>query len=128
MVLGIGPAENYKQAPPTRNSNDENAEIQVSGAQVGTDWQRLLHQWWIEHRRYPEEAARRGEQGETVIRFKVDRNGHTSGAQILSRSGSQWLDMQSMATWNNARLPPFPTNTPENEATITVTIDYILIH
>jgi len=128
LNLAIGPAENYRAAPPRRNNQDEDAEIQVTGAQVGDDWIRQLHQWWVLHRRYPQQAVENNEEGTVIIRFKVDRYGHTSGGEILTRSGSQWLDAQSMATFNNAQLPPFPSNTPENEATITLTIDYILLH
>ena len=62
-----------------------------------------------------------------MIRFKVDRLGHSSGAEILSHSGSQWLDAQTMATFNNAQMPPFPPNTPENEATLTITVSYMLL-
>lgn len=126
--LSIGPVENYKGAPPTRNPHDETSEIQVTGAQLGGDWERELHAWWVEHRRYPQQAIEQNEQGTVVIRFKVNRIGQTSGAEIISRSGSQWLDMQAIATFGHARLPPFPTNTPENEATLTLTINFQLIH
>jgi protein TonB len=127
-MLGIGPVENYKSERPRRNPSDRDAQIQVSGAQVGSDWLDEVHRWWLQHSRYPEAAIQRNEQGQVTIRFKVDRSGHTTGGQILSASGSQWLDLQTMATWNNAHLPPLPFNTPENEATVTVTIDYILLH
>lgn len=125
--MSIGRVETYVAAPPRRNRNDESADIQVSGAQVGGDWMRDLREWWIEHRRYPQQAIDRGEQGEVVIRFKVNRFGRTSGAEILSHSGSQWLDAQAMATFGHTQLPPFPTNTPEDEATLTLTLSYQLI-
>ena len=125
--MSIGPAERYAAAPPRRNEHDEDADIQVSGAQVGSDWIRELRRWWVIHRRYPQQAIMNNEQGTLVIRFKVDRFGHSSGAEILQRSGSQWLDAQTMATFNNTQLPPFPPNTPENEATLTLTVSYMLL-
>ncbi len=124
--LSIGRAENYVAAPPRRNPNDAESDIQVSGAQLGGDWMADLHAWWIDHRRYPQQAIERNEQGTVVLRFRVNRQGRTSGAEIISRSGSQWLDQQALATFNNARLPPFPSNTPEDEATVTISINYML--
>jgi outer membrane biosynthesis protein TonB len=57
----------------------------------------------------------------------VNRLGHTSRAEIISRSGSQWLDMQAIATFGNASLPPLPTNMVGNGTTLTLTINYHLI-
>jgi TonB family protein len=123
----IGPVEKYTAAPPRRNPNDRNSEIQVNGAEVSSDYIADLIAWWVIHRRYPPQAIEQGEQGTVVIRFKVNRLGRTSGAEIISRSGSQWLDMQAIATFGNARLPPLPTNTVGNETTLTITINYQLI-
>lgn len=120
--------ENYTSAPPRRNPNDANADIQVTGAQVGGDWMNDVKAWWLEHRRYPQQAIDNNESGQVILRFKVNRQGRVSGAEIVGRSGSQWLDAQSIATWGNAHLPPFPNNTPENEATVTISINFILIH
>ncbi len=124
LSTALGPVENIKGEPPTRNPNDENADIQVTGAQVGSDWMRQVHEWWVIHRRYPEEAARNNEQGELVVTFKVARTGQVSGFQILQHSGSQWLDVQTTATFAHAKLPPFPPTTPEDEATLTVHVLY----
>lgn len=126
VSTAIGPVENYKGEPPTRNANDIDADIQVSGAQVGSDWIAQLHEWWIEHRRYPQQALINDEQGELVITFKVARNGQVSGFQILQHSGSQWLDLQTTATFGHAKLPPFPPTTPEDEATLTLHVVYAL--
>jgi TonB family protein len=126
LNLGIGKVEQYSLAPASRNQNDIDADVQISGAQVGPDWIQQLHVWWIDHRRYPDEALRNYQQGEVVIRFDVSRTGQTSNAEILKHSGSQWLDLQTMATFGHARLPPLPPTTPEDHATITLTVRYIL--
>lgn len=127
LDTSIGPVEKYASAPPRRNSNDRDSEIQVNGAEVGSDYLSDLHAWWVVHRRYPQQAIEQGEQGTVVIRFRVNRQGRTSGAEILSRSGSQWLDMQAIATFSNASLPPLPTNMVGNGTTLTLTINYHLI-
>ncbi len=123
----MGPAENYAAAPPRRNPNDRDSEIQVNGAEVGSDYKKDLLAWWIVHRRYPQQAIEQGEQGTVVVRFHVNRQGRTSRAEIVSRSGSQWLDMQAIATFGNANLPPLPTNMTGDETILTLTINFHLI-
>lgn len=126
--LSLGPVDHYTQAPPRRNANDSTSDIQVTGAQVGSDWIDQLHRWWIENRHYPREAAENGEAGTVQIRVKVNRTGKVLEVELLSRSGSTWLDAASLATFRGRMLPPFPTNTPENEAMLTLTINYLLYH
>jgi len=127
MNLAIGKAERYVAEPPHRNANDDTFDIQISGAQLGTDWIRQLRIYWIDHRRYPQEAVINGDEGTLIIRFDVDRNGHVSNYQQLQSSGSRPLDLVTRATFANAQLAPFPYNTPENTATLTVTVTYSLI-
>lgn len=127
LDLSMGPAENYASGPPRRNANDQNLDIQVLGAEVGSDWMGDLKRWWVEHRRYPQQAIEQGEQGTVVVQFKVNRLGQTSGFEIVSGSGSQWLDMQSRATFGNARLPALPTNMVGNGTTMRLTINFRLI-
>ena len=123
----LGKAEHVTPDPPRRNLNDKDFSVQVEGAQLGSDWLQQLHAYWAEHRRYPPEAVANFEQGELVIRFHVDRRGQVSNYEQLQSSGSKWLDLQTRATFANAKLPSFPFNTPENDATLTVHVIYQLI-
>ncbi|MDR3522672.1 MAG: energy transducer TonB [Acetobacteraceae bacterium] len=127
MNLAIGKAERYVAEPPHRNPNDDSFDIQVTGAQLGSDWMRQLRLYWIEHRRYPQEAVINGDEGTVVVRFDVDRLGHVSHYEQLQTSGSRPLDLVTRATFANAQLPPFPYNTPENTATLTLSVTYSLI-
>ena len=124
MDLSIGPVERFAQEPPRRNESDMSSDVQVEGAQLGSDWLRQLHEWWIEHRRYPEEAIRDRESGTVIIRIEVDRHGYTSNPEILQHSGSRWLDLQTLATFGHTKLPAFPVNTPEDHATLTLIVRY----
>ena len=124
MDLSLGPVERFSQDPPRRNESDMTSDIQVTGAQLGSDWLKQLHEWWVEHRRYPEQAVRDRESGTVIIRFDIDRRGYTSNPEILQHSGSRWLDLQTVATFGHTRLPSFPINTPEDTATLTLTVRY----
>lgn len=62
-----------------------------------------------------------------TIHVHVDRYGHVSEVNIMSRSGSQWLDAAALAVFRNAVLPPFLPGTPEPAADLDIDIDYILL-
>ena len=47
--------------------------------------------------------------------------------QIVSKSGSQWLDMAAVGTWRNARLPPFTSEMREDRITFPIPIHYYLV-
>ncbi len=103
------------------------SNIRVRGAHLGKEWIDLLHEWWTEHAYYPDEAIRRDEDGTVQIHMHVDRWGHVRLVELTSPSGSQWLDAGALAVFRNATLPPFPLATPEGEADLDLTIDYILM-
>ncbi len=124
--LRLGRAAQVSNGEPPRDSAAAVGSIVVHGAQVGKDWIELLHEWWLRHGYYPQEAARRGEDGLVAIHVKVDRYGIVHGVELLSSSGSQWLDLGAQGTFRGAHLPPFPPSTPEPDADLDITIQYVL--
>jgi TonB family protein len=122
-----GLAENYHPAPPHRDAGDQDASIQVSGAQVGSDWIRALHTWWLQHRYYPPQAAENGEDGMVKIHLTIDRTGKVTSVRLILPSGSKYLDMAAVSVFQNAVVPPFPPSTPERAVDVDLTIQYILI-
>jgi TonB family protein len=124
--LALGQAARDSMGAPPRDTSTS-GDIVVHGAHVGKDWEELLHEWWLQHGFYPEEAARRGEDGTVVIHVRVDRYGHVELVEMEHGSGSQWLDMGAQATFRGATLPPFPPSTPEPVADLDISIRYILL-
>ena len=86
-----------------------------------------MHEWWDRHGYYPRQAAEQGEDGTTRLRVRVDRSGRVREVTLEMRSGSQWLDMGSLAIFRDAMLPPFPPSSPQSEATLYLTLNFILI-
>ena len=114
--------------PPERQGplrSDPYAQIRVANA--SEDWQRRLLQYWLRHRFYPQQAAESGEQGTVTIQLTVDRSGRVEDVQVLSRSGSQWLDLAAVSTWRNARLPPFTNEMRQERLIFPVPITYYLV-
>ena len=127
LDLGLGPAARNSRGEPPGGRQDLDSFVRVEGAQVGSDWLQQLHEWWDRHAYYPQQAAANGEDGTVRLHMVVTRNGQVQSVEVQERSGSQWLDMGSLAIFRGARLPPFPPTTPEDHADLYLTIMYTLI-
>ena len=123
----IGPFAQVPVGAPPRDAGRMDPNIRITGAQLGAGWIELLHRWWNLHGYYPDQAAREGEDGTVGLHLVVDRSGQVTELELVTRSGSQWLDMGAQAIFRGAHLPPFPANTPEPKADIDLRINYVLI-
>jgi len=63
------------------------------------------------HKRYPEAAKPRREQGVAHVRFMLDRSGRVSEAQVAQSSGSSALDSEAIALLQRAQPFPAPPET-----------------
>ena len=104
------------------------ADIRVEGAEVGDDWIEQLHEWWDRHAFYPQQALVNEQAGVVEIHMVITRDGHVESVEIVSSSGSQWLDMAGVSVFRNAHLRPFPMSTPEPRADVYAFLHYILVH
>jgi len=127
MNLAIGPEARASKGSVPVNPDAPNGMVRIEGADLGEEWERLLQEWWRRHSYYPREAAAEGEDGTNRIRLLLDRTGRVHSVEMEMRSGNQWLDLASLAVFRDAKLPPFPLATPQNEATLHLTIQYVLI-
>ena len=102
--------------------------MQLRGAErLGTDWANALSAWVEAHKYYPQQAIANEEDGSPQVEVTVTRDGRVQSVELEARSGSQWLDLGLQALFRNARLPPFPDNTSENQVTFHFTMHYILV-
>jgi len=99
----------------------------VEGADVGDDWIQQLHEWWDRHAYYPQEALLNREDGTLQIHLVIRRDGHVTEVDKLSSSGSRSIDIAGESVFRNAALQPFPNSTPQPQADIYLTLQYILI-
>lgn len=127
MDLAIGPQARASNGEVPVNPDTPRGMVRIEGADLGEDWERALQAWWDRHGFYPRQAAENGEDGTNRLRVVLDRTGRVHSVELEMRSGSQWLDMGSQAIFRDAKLPPFPLATPQNEAILHLTITYILI-
>ena len=127
MDLTIGRAARESNGEPPRDTTAAEGTIRVRGAKIGKDWLEQLHEWWLQHSYYPDEAAMRGEDGTATIHVRVDRYGHVQQVELESTSGSMWLDAGAQAVFRNATVPPFPQATPDSSLDLDIDINFILI-
>ncbi len=68
-----------------------------------------------------------GEEGTAEVRVTIDRLGHVKTVELVSRSGSIWLDMASQALFRDRTVPALPPDSPLQTVTFDLTTHYILI-
>ena len=91
---------------------------------ISADYRTMLSGWLESHKRYPEEARQRGEEGRAVLRFRVDRYGRVLSYAVVSSTGYGDLDQSVETMMRGATLPPFPPSMPQPEIEVSVSIRF----
>jgi protein TonB len=99
----------------------------VTQGRVDPSWLSALQAWWQQHGYYPKQAAVLGQDGTAKIELVVDRWGKVRSVELLHRSGSPWLDLGAQAVFRGAKLAPFPANSADDQITLELTINYIIV-
>ena len=95
-----------------------------SGVDAG--WSGALSAWLQSHKTYPDEARRRGEEGNALIRFTVDRAGRVLEYVLVRGTGSASLDAAVARLLTGAQVPAFPASMTDASITVTVQVRYVL--
>src|SRR5271169_105347 len=96
----------------------------TSVATPAARYRATLLAWLESHKRYPDTARQRGEEGRAVLRFDVDRSGRVLDYAITSSSGYPDLDRSIEEMMRGATLPPFPVGMPQPRVQVSVTIHF----
>lgn len=66
-----------------------------------------------QHKRYPEEAKRRGQEGTVIVKIKITETGKIEKVEILKSSGIPALDRETLRVLKSlGTLPPPPLSKP----------------
>jgi periplasmic protein TonB len=98
----------------------------VPSPEASAGYRALLSAWLESHKRYPESARQRSEEGHAVLRFQVDRSGRVLDYAVVSSSGYPDLDQSIDEMMRGAILPPFPAGMPQSRIEVSVTIRFSL--
>jgi protein TonB len=93
---------------------------------VSAGYRGALARWFATHKSYPESARNRGEEGEAVLRFRVDRGGRVLGYSLVKGTGYPDLDAAVEAMMRGAVLPPFPADMAANDIEVSVPVRFSL--
>ena len=96
----------------------------VQAPVISSDYRTMLSRWLEGHKRYPEDARQRGEEGRAVLRFRVDRSGRVLDYAVVSSTGFADLDAAVESMMRGATLPPFPASMTSPEIEVSVTIRF----
>jgi periplasmic protein TonB len=93
----------------------------VPGPDVTASYQAMISAWLESHKRYPESARERGEEGSAALRFRIDRSGRVLDYSYRS-TGYADLDAGLDEMLRGAQLPPFPPGmtAPRIEVSLTM--------
>ena len=82
--------------------------------------------WLAAHKRYPERARQRGDEGTVGIRFTVDAAGRVLDVAVTRSSGSTLLDDAAREMLTGQRVPPFPPSMTLAQTAVPVSIRFEL--
>jgi len=102
------------------------APAAVPSAEISPGYRALLSAWLERHKRYPDSARQRGEEGRAVLRFAVDRTGRVVDFAVAQSSGYADLDASIEEMMRGALLPPFPASMTQPRIDVSVTIRFSL--
>jgi protein TonB len=94
---------------------------------ISGNYRAELSAWLAGHKRYPESARERGEEGQAVLRFRVDRSGRVLSYTVVGSSGYPDLDAAVDAMMRGAVLPPFPPDMTANDIEVSVAVRFSLV-
>jgi TonB family protein len=99
----------------------------LRSGKVGSDWRNAFSKWVSEHAYYPPQAAQNNEDGDVTVHVVATADGRVQSVRLVSRSGSQWLDMALLSLFDGAVLPPIPPDVANPTFDFDFTMHYILI-
>ena len=98
----------------------------VPSSEVSPGYRALLSAWLDSHKRYPDSARQRGEEGRAILRFAVDRSGRVLSFAVAQSSGFPDIDASIEEMMRNATLPPFPATMTQSRIDVSVTVRFSL--
>jgi len=112
--------------PPAAAAASSASTAPASPAVADPGWRVALSGWLAAHKRYPDQARRRGDEGTVGVRFTVDAAGRVLDVAVTRSSGSVLLDDAAREMLSGQRVPPFPPSMTLAQTTVPVNIRYQL--
>lgn len=128
-VANPAPAPEALPVPPSPAPIATHVAEAASGAMAGPppDYLTALRAWLEKHKQYPQQAQRRRQQGTTLLRFTLSRDGRLLAHSIERSSGFETLDIAVCEMIERAApLPPLPPDMGQDKLEIVVPVAFYL--
>jgi protein TonB len=89
---------------------------------LDTNYPGLVAAHLARHKRFPDDARRRGEEGTATVSFRLDGGGRVMSVRLVRGSGSGSIDLEARAMVQ--RASPFPAPPSRQAMSITVPISF----
>ena len=117
--INVKPQQHVRSLPPMTQSAAGQGGSQMAGIPDGTPeakairarYEQLVSKWLEKHKQYPAAAKMLGQQGQPVLRIRMDRAGNVKFSSVDKSSGYRLIDDAAMEMVKRAN--PFP-RPPEN--------------
>lgn len=89
-----------------------------------------LSQWLERHKKYPSIARRRGQQGQAVVKFTINKNGELVSHQLIKSSEHKSLNTAAIKMLERASpmpKPPVSLIGDKNELTYSIPVNFSLV-
>lgn len=101
------------------------AGVSAREADAIATWEAQLRAHLERYKRYPRDARLRGETGEAVLRFVIDRDGHVLSSMVTRSSGFAVLDGETLEMLRRAApLPPMPPELKDTQKVFTIPVQF----
>jgi periplasmic protein TonB len=114
------------QYPAGQSAADLAMPATVPGPDPTANYGAMISAWLESHKRYPESARQRGEEGGVKLRFRVDRLGRVLAYRLLESTGYADLDDGIDQMMRGAQLPPFPAGMTQSQIEVSVKLRFKL--
>jgi protein TonB len=98
----------------------------VPGPDLTPNYSAMISAWLEAHKRYPETARERGEEGQVKLHFRIDRFGRVLDYRLLESTGYADLDAGIDQMMRGAQLPPFPAGMTQSQIEVSVKLRFKL--
>jgi protein TonB len=125
----------FAELPPAGIASVQYPTAQPAAAAVGpsrvpepdaaASYRAMISAWLESHKRYPESARQRGEEGSAALRFRIDRSGRVLDYSYRS-TGYADLDAGLDEMLRGAQLPPFPPGITASRIEVSLTMQFNL--
>lgn len=110
--------------PPQTATLPPPAPRPTAAPMVSAGYRSALSRWFATHNHYPASALERGEEGQAVLRVRVDRSGRVLSFAVVRSTGYHDLDAAVEAMMRDAVLPPFPGDMAAADIEVSVPVRF----